>query len=178
MNKMSDIIFYPKFSIWTYVFFIGIEISLLIFLLFIIYPIFKSHNPKALIPIAVGTTIIVVNMIIFGYLLSIYRTMRYEFREDGLHLLCGKYHDIIEYQDILEWEYKNLVFNPLASKRFPGFSIGDVYYSDEGTVRMYATSAGSNVLLLRTKSGIKFGITPNPDEKEKFILELEKRVRK
>ncbi|MBC7194850.1 MAG: hypothetical protein H5U37_04260 [Caldisericia bacterium] len=175
---MNDIVFYPKFSIWAYVFLIGIEIFFFILFLIIIFPIFKYPNPKALIPTAIGATVVVITMIIFGNLILIYRTMRYEFKDDALHLICGKYHDIIKYEDILKWEKKNLVFNPLASKRFPGFSIGDVYYSDEGRVRMYATSAGKNVLLLRTKSGIKYGITPNPDDEEKFIKELEKRVKK
>ena len=81
---------------------------------------------------------------------------------------------MIMYEDIEGWEKKNLVFNPLASKRFPGFSLGNVYYSDEGMIRMYATSAGSDVLLIRTRKG-KYGITPAPEDEEIFIRELERR---
>jgi len=100
--------------------------------------------------------------------------MRYEFKDDGLYLICGKYNDKIDYNDIDGWENKNLTFNPLASTRMPGFSLGDCYYSSEGTVRMYATSGGKDILLIKTK-GIKYGITP--EKIDDFILELEKRVK-
>ena len=171
---MEEIVFYPKFSIWAYVTLIGIEIGALILLIFAIYPVFKYQNLKGLSGLIVTALLMVIIMIIFGYLLVIYRSMRYEFREDGLHLICGGYHDVIKYEDIEGWEKKNLVFNPLASKRFPGFSLGNVYYSDEGMIRMYATSAGSNVLLIRTRKG-KYGITPAPEDEEIFIRELERR---
>lgn len=101
--------------------------------------------------------------------------MRYEFKEDGLYLICGKYKDKIDYKDIESWENKNLTFNPLASTRMPEFSLGDCYYSDEGsTVRMYTTSGGKDILLIKTK-GIKYGVTP--EKIDDFILELEKKVK-
>ncbi|MBC7194939.1 MAG: hypothetical protein H5U37_04715, partial [Caldisericia bacterium] len=58
--------------------------------------------------------------------------------------------------------------------RMPGYSLGDCYFSNERTVRMYATSGGKNILLIYTK-GPKYGITPK--DEEKFLLELENRVK-
>jgi len=58
----------------------------------------------------------------------------------------------------------------------PGLALFNVYYTHEGMVRMYATSAGSNVLLIRTRKG-KYGITPDPKDEKNFIKELEKKVK-
>lgn len=173
----EEMIFYPKFSIWPYVILFGIEIFFLVMLIATLYPFFTHHKLESHVGLIliIGALLIVVAMIIFGDLIVIYRTMKYEFREDGLHLMCGGYHDVIKYKDIEKWEKKNLVFNPLASKRLPGFSLGNVYYSDEGLVKMYATSAGRNVLLIRTKVG-KYGITPAPEDYDRFIEELKRRV--
>ncbi len=114
-------------------------------------------------------------IVLFLHDLFIYKTMRYEFKEDGLYIICGKYKNKIDYKDIESWENKNLTFNPLANTRMPGFSLGDCYYSDEGsTVRMYTTSGGKDILLIKTK-GIKYGVTP--EKIDDFILELEKRVK-
>ncbi|MDF5754242.1 PH domain-containing protein [Spongiactinospora sp. TRM90649] len=46
------------------------------------------------------------------------------------------------------------------SFRLPGLALYRAAYADTGTVLMCATSAGRGVLLLRTRDGDLFGITP------------------
>lgn len=62
-------------------------------------------------------------------LFFIYDTMRYEFRYDGLYLICGKYINKISYNEILEWKKKNLKFCSLGSIRIPGFSFRIMLFS-------------------------------------------------
>lgn len=72
------------------------------------------------------------SIIIISILLNlffIYDTMRYEFRYDGLYLICGKYINKISYNEILEWKKKNLKFCSLGSIRIPGFSFRIMLFS-------------------------------------------------
>lgn len=170
---MKNNIFYPEYKKIRYLFlFIPIVLSLSILIYIIFYLII--NKPQNWYQIIILIPIYILIIAIFLYDLKIYRTMRYEFRDDGLYLMCGKYSDKISYDEIIGWEKKNLSFNPLASTRMPGYSLGDCYFSNEGTVRMYATSGGKNVLVIYTK-GPKYGITPK--DEEKFLLELENRVK-
>ncbi len=171
---MKNNIFYPKYKKITYLFLL---IPIILSLSILIYIIFNLliNKPQNWYQIIILIPICILIISIFLYDLIIYRTMRYEFKDDGLYLICGKYSDKISYDEIIGWEKKNLSYNPLASTRMPGFSLGDCYFSNEGQIRMYATSGGKNILLIYTK-GPKYGITPN--EEKEFILELEKRVRK
>ncbi|MGC8942917.1 MAG: PH domain-containing protein [Caldisericia bacterium] len=166
-------VFYPEFKKITY-FILLIHIILCLIAIIFITIHLLINKPHNFYQIIIFIPICLIIIVIFLNDLKIYRTMRYEFRENGLYLICGKNSDKISYDEIIGWEKKNLSFNPLASTRIPGYSLGDCYFSNEGTVRMYATSSGKNILLIYTK-GPKNGITPK-DEKE-FILELEKKLK-
>ncbi len=173
MNNMNNVIFYPKYKKNAYIFLL---LPILISCFILIYAIsyLLINKPPNWYRIIITIALCLLIIVLFLHDLLIYKTMRYEFKDDGLYLICGKYNDKIDYNDIDGWENKNLTFNPLASTRMPGFSLGDCYYSSEGTVRMYATSGGKDILLIKTK-GIKYGITP--EKIDDFILELEKRVK-
>lgn len=171
---MKNNIFYPEFKKITYIFlFIPIILTLSILIYALLYIITVKPTNWYQIIIVIPITILIISILVND--IKIYKTMKYEFKDDGLYLTCGKHIDKINYDEIIGWEKKDLTFNPLASFRMPGFSLGDCYFSNEGTVKMYATSGGKNVLLIYTK-GPKYGITPK--DEEEFILELEKRILK
>jgi len=176
MNETKTKIYKARYSIWGY-----ISLSLIIaFLIFIIGKViigidFNIKEIGIIGSIILYSLIVLTIFSIFFFLILLftYHTLRYEFREDGLYLIYGPFKEKIDYKDILKFEKRDLEFNPLSSLRMPGLVLFNVIYSDEGKVRMYATTAGSNVLLIYTKKR-KYGITPQNEES--FILELEKRV--
>lgn len=170
-KENSTKIFYPEFKLIAKFFLIlPVIICSLTIIAIIVNLINKPINWYQIV-VFIPLCLIIISS--FLNLFFIYDTMRYEFRYDGLYLICGKYINKISYDKIVKWKKKNLKFHPLGSIRMPGFSLGYCYFSFVGTVIMYATSSGKNVLLIYTK-GPTYGITPK-NEKE-FIEELEKRI--
>jgi hypothetical protein len=70
---------------------------------------------------------------------------------------------------------RDLKINALSSFRFPGLAIFGVPYLEIGTVKMCATAAGTNILLIETDSA-KYGLTPAAEEE--FVAELQERLKK
>jgi hypothetical protein len=86
--------------------------------------------------------------------------MRYELRDDALYLILGPWKSRIPYNSITDVVRKDLAFSVLSSFRMPGIAVFDVAYSDEGSVRMYSTHALTDVTLIKTRDGKKYGISP------------------
>lgn len=68
--------------------------------------------------------------------------------------------DRIALSDIVAIRRGDLKSSPLASFRFPGLAVFDVDYRDAGRVRMCATAASTDILVLETSTGRQFGLTP------------------
>lgn len=114
--------------------------------------------------------------LIFLLITVLFPTMRYEI--DGTRLtltygplLCYK----IDIGQIKSIRRRDLRISPLSSFRFPGLAIFSVPYPDIGTVKMCATAAGSDILLIETES-TKYGLTPA--DEEEFVAELRARIKK
>jgi hypothetical protein len=86
--------------------------------------------------------------------------MRYQVTEDSLYLNYGPLmNDRIPIQDITAIWVQDLKPSMLASFRFPGLALFDVDYVDRGRIRMCATSASKNILLIQAGRK-RYGITP------------------
>ena len=115
--------------------------------------------------------------IVMLFLIMIYPTMRYEFRQDALYLICGPVKRKIDYKDIASTVKTNLKYDfSSAGWKLPGYALFNIYYSDRGYVWMCGTRLLNDILLITTAQGEFFGVTPKNDEG--FILELEKRTQK
>jgi hypothetical protein len=80
--------------------------------------------------------------------------------------------DRVPIERIRTIQRRNLKVSLLASFRFPGLAVFDVDYRDAGRVRMCATAAATDILLIDT--GVRrYGITP--EDEGRFIRELIRR---
>ena len=103
-------------------------------------------------------------------------SMRYEIEENHLILTYGpllRY--TIDIGQIKSIRRRDLRISPLSSFRFPGLAIFGVPYPEIGTVKMCATAAGTDILLIETDS-TKYGLTPA--DEEEFVAELRARMKK
>ncbi len=173
---MKNKIYKAKHKFFTYILYSIVILTLLLIIIYLImdYNIIITEIDSSII-YWILLIFITFWLIIFIILIFTYHTLRYEFKEDNLLLIYGPFKDKIFYKDIISWENKDLEFNPLSSLRLPGISLFNCLFSNEGKVRMYATSMGSKVLLIYTNKR-KYGITPQNEEE--FIQELKKRVEK
>jgi hypothetical protein len=91
--------------------------------------------------------------------------MRYELREDGLSLILGGiWKTRIPYASIDSITRKNLRDDIFSSGGVPKAGALDLIYADEGTISMYSTHLYKDVILIKTRAGIKYGISPaDPD---------------
>jgi hypothetical protein len=102
-------------------------------------------------------------------------SMRYEIEENHLILTYGpllRY--TIDIGQIKSIRRRDLRISPLSSFRFPGLAIFGVPYLEIGTVKMCATAAGTDILLIETDS-TKYGLTPA--DEEEFVAELRARMK-
>ena len=103
-------------------------------------------------------------------------SMRYELEGSQLILTYGpllRY--TIDIGQIKSIRRRDLRISPLSSFRFPGLAIFGVPYPEIGTVKMCATAAGTDILLIETDS-TKYGLTPA--DEEEFVAELRARMKK
>ena len=103
-------------------------------------------------------------------------TMRYQIEENHLILTYGpllRY--AIDIGQIKSIRRRDLRISPLSSFRFPGLAIFGVPYLEIGTVKMCATAASTDILLIETDS-TKYGLTPA--DEEEFVAELRARMKK
>jgi hypothetical protein len=163
------IVFKPKFSLIGFLFPVGMIIFLL-FMIWIISPTFAQLPTHSLI-LLIGITGGICSAFLFALL--ILPTMRYELRNEALYLKCGPFVSKVSYSEIKRVIKTDLVFHPIASCRWPGFALGDCYYGDRGTVRMYSTRMCSDIILIETVTRL-YGISPR--DEDLFITELKKRI--
>ncbi len=134
-----------------------------------------SANPGVLdivFTVFIVVLLFAISGFIFVVILSLPR-LKYELGEDALYISMGPWKEKIPYNEITDVKITNLVMNPLASFRLPGVALFNVYYLDEGRVRMYSTHALYDVVLIKTKNK-KYGISPE-DEKG-FVAALKNRI--
>ena len=123
-------------------------------------------------------TILLTGVIGVGFLFiaACFPTMRYGIGNDKLIITYGP---ILRYTvnlaDIKSIRRRDLNVSLISSFRFPGLALFGVPYSEIGTVRMCATSAGEGILVIETASK-KFGITPA--DESAFVAKLRKRMEK
>jgi hypothetical protein len=91
-------------------------------------------------------------------------TMRYELDQDQLIL---RYGPVITYRiplsEIRRIRRRNLGLTIWSTIRFPGIALFRVPYADVGNVKMCATAALNNILMIETEKE-KYGLTPADEE--------------
>lgn len=91
-------------------------------------------------------------------------TLRYELDRDQLTL---RYGPVIKYQillrEIRSIRRRSLSMTIWSTLRFPGIALFTVPYADVGNVKMCATAALNNILLIETDKE-KYGLTPANEE--------------
>lgn len=161
--------FRPRFSIAGWISSIG----LIVFFLLVAWISYVSE--KSLYFLFVLAMILVSAFLLVAlFFLVIYPTMRYEMKKDALRLVCGPFKWNVPYSEIKEITKANLKYHPSsAGWKLPGYTIGKVYYSDRGDVRMCATSMCKNIILIETEES-RYGVTPK--EEEAFMLSLKEKT--
>jgi hypothetical protein len=114
---------------------------------------------------AVLTLIICIPVAIAFLALAVwFPTMRYELDQDQLTLRYGPF---LTYQipldEIRTIRRRNLGLTIWSTIRFPGIALFKVPYADVGNVKMCATAALNNILLIETDKD-KYGLTPADEE--------------
>lgn len=117
-------------------------------------------------------TVIICSVVAVAFLVlaSWFPTMRYELDRDQLTLLYGP---VLKYRialaEIRTIRRKNLSLTIWSTIRFPGIALFTVPYADVGNVKMCATAALNNILLIETDKG-KYGLTPA--DEDQFVAAL------
>ena len=112
--------------------------------------------------------------LVFLLITVFFPAMRYEIEGRRLILSYGpllRY--TIDIGQIKSIRRRDLGISLLSSFRFPGLAIFGVPYREIGTVKMCATAAGTDILLIETES-TKYGLTPANEEE--FVKELRARM--
>jgi len=91
--------------------------------------------------------------------------MRYELGDDALHLILGgPWQSRIPYASIDNVTRKDLKNDMFSSFGMPNVGALDLMYANEGTISMYSTHLYKDVILIKTKAGMKYGVSPaDPD---------------
>ncbi|MBP9043317.1 MAG: hypothetical protein KBG49_07495 [Spirochaetes bacterium] len=162
-------VFTPKLEVYPFIIHFAI-VSIVILYAFLMRSYgFRFNILSYLIVFPLGLFIL--------FLIMIYPTMRYEFRQDALYLIYGPVKRKIDYKDIVSVIKANLKYDFSSTGwKLPGYALFSIYYVDRGYVWMCATRLLNDILLITTAQNKLFGVTPQ-DEKG-FISELEKRTQK
>ncbi|HLO14048.1 MAG TPA: PH domain-containing protein [Anaerolineales bacterium] len=121
-------------------------------------------------------TVIICSLVALAFLILAFwfPTMRYELGQDQLTL---RYGPVLTYRiplaEIRTIRRRNLSLTIWSTIRFPGIALFKVPYADVGNVRMCATAALNNILLIETEKEI-YGLTPA--DEEAFIVALRTRM--
>jgi uncharacterized membrane protein YdbT with pleckstrin-like domain len=111
-------------------------------------------------------TLIILSPVAFAFLILAvwFPTMRYELDPDQIILRYGPVLTYrIPYREIRTIRRRNLSMTIWSTIRFPGIALFKVPYADAGDVKMCATAALNNILLIETATG-KFGLTPADED--------------
>lgn len=114
---------------------------------------------------AILTLIICIPVALAFLILAIwFPTMHYELDEDEITL---RYGPVLTYRvpltEIRTIRRRNLSLTIWSTIRFPGIAFFKVPYADVGNVKMCATAALNNILLIETNKD-KYGLTPADEE--------------
>jgi hypothetical protein len=163
-------VFRPRFSIAGWISSIG----LIVF--FVLVAWISCVSEKSLYFLFVLAMILVFGFLLVAlFFLAIYPTMRYEMRRDVLRLVCGPFKWDIPYSEIKEITKGNLKYHPSSTGwKLPGYTIGKVYYSDRGDVRMCATGMCKSITLIETDDSL-YGVTPR--DERMFVDALREKMR-
>jgi hypothetical protein len=102
-------------------------------------------------------------------------TMYYELTDEALRIHCGPLLNYaIPLGNILTVGRRDLKMSLWSSLRLPGVALFNVSYRGLGQVRMCATAAARDILLIETARA-KYGLTPA--DADLFIAEIEARRR-
>jgi hypothetical protein len=118
-------------------------------------------------------TVIVCSLVALAFLALAFwfPTMRYELDKEELTLRYGPVlHYRIRLREICTIRRRNLSLTIWSTLRFPGIALFAVPYADVGNVKMCATAALNNILLIETEKE-KFGLTPA--DEEAFVAALQ-----
>ena len=152
---MSRLVFRPSPS-YGYLWLIGVALVVLAPTLAIVLP--GVQGPTLITLIALAPSVVI--GLPFLMLAALFPTMRYELDADALTLRYGpvlRYR--IPYAEIQGIQRRDLSVPVWSSLRLPGIALFVVPYNDVGPVRMCATRAATNVLLIRTARAT-YGLTP------------------
>ena len=123
--------------------------------------------------------IMVINSLFAGWFLLLafwFPTMRYELNDEALTL---RYGPVLRYRIPLKGinglRRRNLDWSIWSSLRLPGLALYTVNYSDVGNVKMCATAAITQILLIETDKGL-YGLTPA--DEEAFVAAVTERLEK
>ena len=114
--------------------------------------------------------------LVFLLITVFFPAMRYEIEGRRLILSYGpllRY--TIDIGQIKSIRRRDLGLSLISSFRFPGLAIFGVPYPEIGTVKMCATAAGTDILLIETETA-KYGLTPANEQE--FVKELRARMGK
>jgi hypothetical protein len=111
-------------------------------------------------------TVIICSVVALAFLALAFwfPTMRYELGQDELTLHYGP---VLNYRiplsEIRTIRRRNLSLTIWSTIRFPGIALFTIPYADVGNVKMCATAALNNILLIETAEE-KYGLTPADEE--------------
>jgi PH (Pleckstrin Homology) domain-containing protein len=155
LRPVPRLVFRPSPS-HGYLWLVACAVAVLAPTIAIVLPGTQGFTPITLIPLA---TSIVIGLP-FLVLAALFPTMRYELDAEALTLRYGpvlRYR--IPYDQIQGIQKRDLSVPVWSSLRLPGLALFVVPYNDVGPVRMCATRAATDVLLIRT-SRATYGLTP------------------
>jgi len=111
------------------------------------------------------TLIICIPIVIAFLILAFwFPTMRYELDQEQLTLRYGPVLTYrIQLREIRSIRRRNLSMTIWSTVRFPGIALFTVPYTDVGNVKMCASAALNNILLIETEKE-KYGLTPADEE--------------
>ena len=153
--QMSRPVFRPSPS-YGYLWLIAVALAVLAPTIAIVLP--GVRGPTLITLIALAPSVVI--GLPFLMLAALFPTMRYELDADALTLRYGpvlRYR--IPYAEIQGIQRRDLSIPVWSSLRLPGIALFVVPYNDVGPVRMCATRAAKNVLLIRTARAT-YGLTP------------------
>jgi hypothetical protein len=149
------LVFRPSPS-YGYLWLIAVALAVIAPTLAIVLPGAGAPSLITLIAVAPGIVIGVP----FLALAALFPTMRYELDANALTLRYGpvlRYR--IPYAEIQGIQRRDLSVPVWSSLRLPGLALFVVPYNDVGPVRMCATRAATDILLIRTARAM-YGLTP------------------
>ena len=151
----SRLVFRPSPS-HGYLWLIAAGLAVLLPSIAIVVP--GARSPSLITAIAIAPAFVI--GLPFLALAAFFPTMRYELDADALTLRYGpvlRYR--IPYAEVQGMQRRDLSIPVWSSMRLPGLALFVVPYNDVGPVRMCATRAAKDILLIRTARAT-YGMTP------------------